>query len=133
MAFKKLNTHLLERLDELGFSDPFPFQKEVISKIKAGNNIYAIAPKDSGKTTSLIIGTLLKLNSEAFEDAPRALIVVKDGEAVLELEEAFKAFTRRTDLRVYGVNEERRIDIQRDEIYIGADVVITTPRRLNKH
>ena len=56
MAFKKLNTHLLERLDELGFSDPFPFQKEVISKIKAGNNIYAIAPKDSGKTTSLIIG-----------------------------------------------------------------------------
>ena len=132
MAFKKLNTHLLERLENLGYSDPYPFQKEIISKIKAGNNIYAIGAKSSGKTTSLIIGTMQKLNSEAFEDAPRALIVVKDSEAVAELVVAFKIFTRGSDIRVYGVNDERRIDIQKDEIYIGVDVVITTPRRLSK-
>ena len=132
MAFKKLNTHLLEKLESLGFHDPFPFQKEVISNIKAGNNIYGIGPKDSGKTTALIIGVLQKLNSEAFEDAPRALIVVKNSEAVAELEEAFKVYTRGTDLRVYGLNDERRIDIQRDDIYIGVDIVISTPRRLSK-
>lgn len=132
MAFKKLNTHLLEKLESVGFTDPLPFQKDIISKIKAGNNIYAIAPKDSGKTTSLIIGVLQKLNSEALDDAPRALIVVKNSEAVLNLEEAFKVFTRGTDLRVYGVNDERRIDIQRDEIYVGVDVVISTPKRLSK-
>lgn len=132
MAFKKLNTHLLEKLESLGFNDPFPFQKELISKVKAGNNIFAVGPLDSGKTTALMISIIQKLNAEAVEDAPRALIVVKNSEEVEKLEEAFKVFIRGTDLRVYGLNDERRIDIQRDDVYIGVDIVISTPRRLSK-
>ncbi len=132
MPFKKLNEPLLEAIDRVGLENPFPFQKEIISKIKGGANVYGIAPKGSGKTISMIISVIQKLNSAAFEDAPRAIIIVKDKQAALELEHLIKDFVYRMDLRVYSAYEEHNIDIQKDEIYAGVDIVIATPKRLGK-
>ena len=132
MSFKKLNTPLNEALERLEIQEPLPIQTKLLPKIKGGANIYGIGPKGSGKTTALIISTLQKLKSEAFDDAPRALIIVKDKEAALELEENFKLFTRRTDLRIFSVFEEQKINNQIDSIYIGVDIVIATPKRLSK-
>lgn len=132
MPFKKFNTPLLEALERLGFEEPLPFQKKVLSKIKSGKNIFGIAPEDSGKTTSIIISTIQKLESVAFEDAPRALIFVKDKEAALELEEKFKEFTKHTDLRVYSAYDQPALDTQKGDIYEGVDIVIATPNKLFK-
>lgn len=130
MSFKKLNTPLKEALERLGYLEPLPFQKEVISRIKSGKNIFGIAPEGSGKTTALIIGTLQILGSEAFEDAPRALIVVKDKEAALELEEQFRSFIRHMDLRIFSAYDQPDLDMQKGEIYEGVDIVIATPNKL---
>lgn len=132
MAFKKLHPHLLEKLQELDYPNELPLQKKIISNIKSGFNLFIEAPENSGKSTALIISTLHKLNCEAFEDSPRALIIVKDKAAALELEENFKVFTRGSDIRVLTVYEERKIEMQREEIYIGVDIVICTPKRLTK-
>lgn len=132
MPFKKLNTPLLEALERLGYEEPLPFQKKILSRIKSGKNIFGIAPEGSGKTTSIIISTLQKLESAAFEDAPRALIFVKDKEAALELEEKFKEFTRHMDLRVYSAYDQPNLDTQKGDIYEGVDVVIATPNKLFK-
>ncbi|HLV38431.1 DEAD/DEAH box helicase [Xanthomarina sp.] len=132
MPFKKLIDPLQEALKKQGFETPLPFQKKTLSKIKSGSHLFGIAPKGSGKTTALILGVIQKLNGEAFEDAPRAIIFVRDKEAVLELESEFKKFTAKTDLRLYGVYEEHNIDIQRDELFNGIDILITTPKRFNK-
>lgn len=132
MSFKKLNTPLNEALERLGFEEPLPFQSKILSKIKSGSNVYGIGAEGCGKTTALIISTLQKLKSEAFDDAPRALIIVKDKTAALELEEAFKLFIRRTDLRIFSAFEEHKINNQIDSIYIGIDIVIATPKRLSK-
>ena len=59
-------------------------------------------------------------------------IFVKDKKAALELEAAFKLFTRGTDLRIYTVYDEQGIDHQKDDIYYGVDIIIATPKRLNK-
>lgn len=130
MSFKKLNTPLKEALERLGFNEPLPFQKKVISRIKSGKNIFGIAPEGSGKTTALVIGTIQVLGSEAFEDAPRALIVVKDKEAALELEELFNTFTRYMDLRIFSAYDQPDLDMQKGEIYEGVDIVIATPNKL---
>jgi len=132
MPFKKLIDPLQEALKKQGFETPLPFQKKTLSKIKSGSHLFGIAPKGSGKTTALILGVIQKLNGEAFEDAPRAIIFVRDKEAVLELESEFKKFTAKTDLRLYGVYEEHNIDVQRDELFNGIDILITTPKRFNK-
>lgn len=94
--------------------------------------MFAIAPKGSGKTTSIVLSVIQKLKGKAFEDAPRVLIFVKDKQAALNLELEFNAFKRGTDLRVYCAYEEKSIDDQKDEIYFGTDIVIATPKRLNK-
>lgn len=132
MSFKKLNTPLKEALERLGYDEPLPFQKKVLPKIKSGVNVFGIAPEGSGKTSTIIISTLQVLESEAFEDAPRALIFVKDKEAAVELEARFKEFTRYMDLRIFSAYDQPDLDMQKGEIYEGVDIVIATPNKLFK-
>ncbi|MDO5988727.1 DEAD/DEAH box helicase [Flavivirga amylovorans] len=131
MPFKKLILPLKDTIANKGFEEPLAFQKQILSKIKGGASLFAIAPKDSGKTTSIVISVIQRLKS-AFEDAPRALIFVRDKQAALELELEFNLYKRGTDLRVYCAYEEYDIEKQREEIYIGTDIVIATPKRLNR-
>lgn len=132
MSFKKLNPVILNTLANLAFDNPTDFQKLALPKIKGGNNVFGIAPKNSGKTTTIIISALQKLEAKAYEDSPRALIFVKDKKAAIALKEAFGVFTKHTNLRVYTAYDEQSIDTQKDEIYYGQDVVIATPKRLSK-
>lgn len=132
MSFKKLNIPLKEAIERLGYESPTALQKNILPKIKSGANLYILAPEGSGKTTAMIISVIQKLNSEAFEDSPRALIYVKDKEAALELEQKFRDFTREMDLRIYCAYDEQKIDDQKDDIYYGVDIVIATPKRLAK-
>lgn len=132
MAFKKLHSGLLESIEQAGFVDPLPYQKELISLIKSGVNVYAFGPEGVGRSTAIVLSTLHKLNFEAFDDPPRAIIIVKDKEAALEMEANFARFTRYSDIRVKSVYEEGKVELQREEIYVGVDVVIITPKRLHK-
>lgn len=132
MSFKKLHPIIKEALDQKGFDVPLPFQKEALPRIKGGANVYCIAPKDAGKTTVLIISVVHRLKGMALDDSPRALILVKDKQAALDLQQEFRKYIRHTDLRVYPAYEEHGIDAQRDEIYDGVDILIATPKRLNK-
>ncbi len=132
MSFKKLTPLLKESLMRIGYEEPTPFQKTILPKIKGGANVFGLAPKNSGKTDALIISTIQKLKAEAYQDSPRALIFVKDKKAALDLESNFKRFTRGTDLRVYAAYDEYNIDFQKDEIYYGQDIIITTTKRLSK-
>ncbi|MBD0831891.1 DEAD/DEAH box helicase [Aestuariibaculum sediminum] len=131
ISFKKLLEPLKANLLENGIETPNTLQSKIISKIKGGASMIVVSPDNSGKTTSLVISVINKLQ-HAFEDAPRALIFVKDKASALELEQTFKIFAKGTDLRFYCAYEEHDIEIQREEIYVGVDVVIATPKRLNR-
>ena len=132
MAFKKLNPHLLERLTALAIEKPTSLQKKSIPVIKSGANVYCYGPKESGKTTALILTTLQKLQCRAEGNAPRAVVVVENKEKVLELYDKFFEYTKYTDLRLYASYKELHIDIQKSEIFEGIDVLITTPTTLHK-
>ena len=132
MSFKKLHPLLKESLEEAGYETSNAFQKKVLPTLKGGSDAYVIAPKGSGKTTALIIATIHKLKAEAFEDSPRAIIVVKDKIDALALKEEFEKFTNNTDLRIYALYDEYDIEKQKTEVYPGQDIIIATPARLSK-
>lgn len=132
MSFKKLHSHLLETLERFSIENPTPFQKSSIPVIKSGANVFCTAPKDSGKTTTLILTTLHKLNCEAEGNAPRAIVLVENKAKALELYVAFLAYTKYSSLRVYVGYEELHIDVQKSEIFEGIDILITTPKSLHK-
>jgi superfamily II DNA/RNA helicase len=132
MSFKKLYEPLKERLQEFGITEPTVFQKNTLSKIKGGVNLFGIAPEGSGKSTAIILSVIQKLKTQSNDDAPRALIMVKDKEAAQALEAEFKKLLWGTDLLMCTVYEEQKIHVQQDELYEGVDIVITTSKRLSK-
>ncbi|MDV7138773.1 DEAD/DEAH box helicase [Maribacter sp. TH_r10] len=132
MPFKKLHANLLESLERMNISEPTPFQKKSIPVIKSGSNVFCTAPKDAGKTTTLILTTLQKLKCEAVGKAPRAVVLVENKERAMEIYQAFLLYTKYNSLRVYVGYEELHIDIQKSEIFEGVDILISTPKTMNK-
>lgn len=132
MPFKKLHTNILERLERMDIATPTPFQRRSIPVIKSGANVFCTAPKDSGKTTTLILTTLQKLKCEAVGNAPRAVVLVENKEKAMELYQEFLRYTKYNSLRVYVGYEELHIDIQKSEIFEGVDILISTPKTMNK-
>ena len=132
MPFKKLHSDIQERLEYLEIITPTPFQSSSIPVIKSGANVFCTGPKDSGKTTTLILTTLQKLKCEAVGNTPRAVVLVENKEKAMELYDAFLAYTKYTSLRVYVGYEELHVDVQKSEIFEGIDILINTPKSMNK-
>jgi superfamily II DNA/RNA helicase len=132
MPFKKLHSDIREKLDDLEIITPTPFQSKCIPVIKSGTNLFCTAPKDCGKTTTLILTTLQKLKCQAIGNAPRAIVLVENREKALELYDAFIKHTKYNSLRVYASYEQLHIDMQKSEIFEGIDILISTPKTMNK-
>lgn len=130
MFLKKINSALSQALEELGFTEPLPLQKETFGIIKSGTDCVIAAPAKFGKTTTIVINVIQRLEKE-FEESPRALVMVLDKAKVLEVQELFKKFGNYTNLRVYGVYEQGDIDYDKNQISLGIDVIVGTPGRLN--
>lgn len=132
MPFKKIHPYLKEKLVALEIDVPTPIQKASIPVIKSGANVYCNAAVASGKTTTLILTTLHKLKCEATGNAPRAIVLVENNEKVLALNEAFLKFTKYSDFRLYACDEKQHIELLKNEIFEGVDVLIATPKTLKK-
>src|SRR5690554_3839222 len=132
MPFKKLRPEIQEKLAQFEITNPTAFQKKSIPVIKSGANVYCTAPKGSGKTTTLILTTLQKLECREEGMVPRAVVLVENKEKALELYEAFLSYTKHTSLRVYVGYEELHIDVQKSEIFMGIDILISTAKSLNQ-
>ena len=132
MPFKKLHPDLKEKLETLEITIATPFQSKSIPVIKSGTNIFCIAKKDSGKTTTLVLTTLQKLKFEAVGTAPRAFVLVENKEKASELYESFFKYTRYSSVRVYFADEKIHIDLHKSEIFEGVDILISTPQTMNK-
>ncbi|QXP73808.1 DEAD/DEAH box helicase [Tenacibaculum sp. HL-MS23] len=132
MPFKKLQSDIKEKLESLEITTPTPFQKASIPVIKSGANTYCTAPEGSGKTTTLILTTLHKLKFEAIGTAPRAIVLVENNEKATEVYNAFLKYTRYHEFRVYLGDEKLHIDVLKSEIFEGIDVLIATPKIVNK-
>ncbi|WP_109437325.1 DEAD/DEAH box helicase [Aquimarina sp. AU119] len=132
MPFKKLHSDIQEKLEYLDIIKPTPFQSSSIPVIKSGANVFCTASKGSGKTTTLILTTLQKLKCEAVGNAPRAIVLVENKERAMELYDAFLMYTKHNSLRVYVGYEQLHVDVQKSEIFMGIDILISTPKSMNK-
>jgi ATP-dependent RNA helicase RhlE len=131
MINEKLDAQLIEVLQENGFTESTELEQICIPKIKSGRDLLCIAPKGSGKSTTIVVSVLQKLKS-SLNDVPRAVIVVLNKDRAMEIKEEFKRLGEYTDLRVHLACDDGKIDDQKDLIYMGSDVVIGTAKRLNK-
>ena len=131
MKLKKINENLQKALIENGLVEANAMQQETFSTLKSGADCLIVAPKASGKTTTIVINVIQRL-AGANEESPRALIVVEDKAKVLAMEELFDKYNQYTKLEVYGVHDKGDVDYDKNYISTGIDVLIGTPSRLNE-
>ena len=105
MKLKKINENLQQALIENGLTEANEMQQETFSTLKSGADCIIVAPKGSGKSTTIVLNVIQQLKGEG-EESPRALIIVEDKAKVLEMEELFEKYGKYTDLRVYGVHDK---------------------------
>lgn len=131
MKLKKINENLQQALIENGLTEANEMQQETFSTIKSGKDCVIIAPAKSGKTTTLVLNVIQRLEKE-FEESPRALIIVPNKEKLIEMKILFEKFGNYTDLRVYGVHDKGDVDFDKNHISLGIDVLIGTPNRISE-
>jgi ATP-dependent RNA helicase RhlE len=131
MKLKKIDENLKEGLIENGLTEANEMQQETFSTLKSGADCIIIAPKGSGKSTTIVLNVIQQLKGEG-EESPRALIIVEDKAKVLEMEDLFEKFGKYTDLRVYGVHDKGDMEYDKNYISTGIDVLIGTPNKLGE-
>lgn len=124
----KLSKPLKAAMVDLGYLSPKEIQAKTISRILGGQDIIGVAPLGSGKTTTYILATLMKLKS-AFEEAPRALILVPDTEHMLAVIEQFNLLNRNKTMRIIGIDHGDGIANQMNLVTDGVDIIVAVPDR----
>lgn len=131
MQLKKINPNLQKALIENDLIEANELQQETFSTIKSGVDAVIQALNGSGKTTTILMNVIQKMEKPVGEST-RALILVQDKEKVLEAVETFKKLNRYNNLRVFGAHEKGDIDYDKNQISLGMDVLIGTPIRINE-
>ena len=131
MKLKKINVELQQALIENGLTEANTMQKETFSTLKSGSDCIIIAPKGSGKTTTIVLNVIQRL-AGVTEESPRALIIVEDKAKVLEMEALFEKYGKNSNLEVYGVHDKGDMEYDKNYISTGIDVLIGTPNKLSE-
>jgi superfamily II DNA/RNA helicase len=130
MKLKKINENLQEALVENGLTEANEMQEETFSTLKSGADCIVIAPKGSGKSTTIVLNVIQRLAGST-EESPRALIIVEDKDKVLEMVTLFEKFGKNSGLEIFGVHDKGDMDYDKNYISTGVDVLIGTPNKLN--
>jgi superfamily II DNA/RNA helicase len=130
MQLKKINPNLQQALLEHELKEANEMQQETFSTIKSGADAVIQSPKGSGKTTTIVLNVIQRLEKTVGE-CTRALIIVENKEKVLEMEELFLKLGTYTDLSILGVHDKGDIDYDKNIISLGLDILIGTPNRVN--
>lgn len=130
MQLKKINPNLQQALIESGLTDANEMQKETFSTIKSGADAVIQSPINSGKTTTIVLNVIQRME-KAIGESTRALVIAFDKEKVLEIVGLFEAFGKYTDLRVIGCHDKGDIDYDKNAISAGMDIIVGTPARIN--
>jgi superfamily II DNA/RNA helicase len=130
MKLKKINEKLQEALIENGLTEANAMQQETFSTLKSGADCIIIAPKGSGKSTTIVLNVIQRLVG-ATEESPRALIIVEDKVKVLEMVALFEKYGKNSNLEVYGVHDKGDMEYDKNYISTGIDVLIGTPNKLS--
>ena len=130
MQLKKINPLLQQALVENNLTEANEMQFETFSTIKSGVDAVIQSPKGTGKSTTIVLNVLQRMEKQIGEST-RALVFVQDKEQVLEMVELFKKYGNYMDLRVIGAHDKGDIDYDKNIISLGLDILIGTPNRVN--
>jgi ATP-dependent RNA helicase RhlE len=134
MAFKSLGLHpeLLRALEEEGYTEPTPIQKEAIPVGLAGRDVVGSAQTGTGKTAAFLLPILQRFNGGP-RGRLKALVLVPTRELAEQVLNNVRVYGRYTDVTSVAVYGGVGMEPQTRALKRGVDIVIATPGRLLDH
>ncbi|OIQ29049.1 MAG: DEAD/DEAH box helicase [Bacteroidetes bacterium MedPE-SWsnd-G2] len=131
MSFRdlNLNTPLYNAIDDLGFTEPTPIQRESFNVVSSGKDVVGIAQTGTGKTFAYMMPILKNLPYSTQEN-PRVLVLVPTRELVVQVVDEVEKLAKYTNVRVLGVYGGTNINTQKRQVAEGIDILVATPGRL---
>jgi ATP-dependent RNA helicase DeaD len=127
-----LRDEIIRTLDELGYEEPTPIQREAIPLLLARRDVVGQAATGTGKTAAFALPALDRItNSE--RATPMALILVPTRELAIQVSEATYRYGRHLRAQVVPVYGGQPIGRQLDALRRGAHIVVATPGRALDH
>ncbi|MDB5800123.1 MAG: ATP-dependent helicase [Rhodocyclales bacterium] len=141
MSFAELGLipELLRAVEEAGYTEPTPIQRQAIPVVLAGGDVMGGAQTGTGKTASFTLPLLHRLSRHASTSTSparhpvRALILTPTRELAMQVFESVRTYSKYVPLRstcIYGGVDMRA---QVAEMRTGIEIVVATPGRLLDH
>ncbi|KAI0983348.1 hypothetical protein GJ496_003453 [Pomphorhynchus laevis] len=132
-----LPSELMEIIENVGYKDPTPIQRQAIPIGLQNRDVIGIAETGSGKTAAFLIPLLVWIISlpklERMEDVdqgPYALILAPTRELAQQIEEEGQKFGKPLGVKVVSVIGGISREDQGFKLRLGCEIVIGTPGRL---
>ncbi|MUK41378.1 DEAD/DEAH box helicase [Aliivibrio fischeri] len=133
-----LTEQILTTVAELGFKEATPIQKQAIPLVLQGHDVLAGAQTGTGKTAAFglpLIQRLIESPIERHEESKvvRSLILTPTRELAQQVFDSLVSYTQHTELKVVVAYGGTSINVQKENLLGGADILIATPGRLLDH
>lgn len=124
----KLSKRLHASMTDLGYLTAKEIQHKSMSRIIGGQDIIGIGPEGSGKTTTYVLGVLMRLKYTA-DEAPKVLVLAPDQDRITEIVERFKTISKNKNLAILGLRPSGSMEEEIEYLVAGVDIVVATPNR----
>lgn len=115
-------------MNDLGYYTAKEIQLKSLSRIIGGHSIIGIAPEGAGKTTTYVLGVLMRLK-HTHDEAPKVLILAPDEERITEIVDRFLTISKNKDLYIMGLKTSGSMEEEIEDLVRGVDIVVATPTR----
>jgi ATP-dependent RNA helicase DeaD len=126
-----LRDELLAALDDLGYEEPTPIQRETIPLLLTGRDLLGQAATGTGKTAAFALPALQLI--DANRRVPQVLVLVPTRELAVQVSEAMFRYGRELGVKVVPVFGGQPIQRQLQALDRGVHVVVATPGRALDH
>ena len=124
----KLSKPLVVAMTDAGYISAKEIQAKTMSRIMGGQDIIAVSPGGSGKTTNYVLAVLMRLKYGA-DQAPKFLILVPDKERVEAVFAEFLKLSKNRNLCIIGLHGTGGMESDISDLADGVDIVVATPTR----
>ncbi|GAB4059969.1 DEAD/DEAH box helicase [Uliginosibacterium sediminicola] len=141
MSFAELglSPELLRAVEEAGYTEPTPIQRQAIPVVLAGGDVMGGAQTGTGKTASFTLPLLHRLSRHASTSTSparhpvRALILTPTRELAMQVFESVRTYSKYVPLRSTCIYGGVDMKAQIAEMRTGIEIVVATPGRLLDH
>ncbi len=127
-----LGPEILRALEQRGYREPTPIQRQAIPAVLAGNDVVGSAQTGTGKTAAFLLPILQRL-AGGRRGTLRALVLVPTRELAQQVLQNAEVYGRHLDLTSTAIYGGVGMEPQTRALARGVDVVIATPGRLIDH